>query len=76
MTETKRPCCISCVISDAWFRDFKIYFWGLEIKFVENYFFLENYLTSDKAVSYDVLYYQPLPITCYQVWFCAYNYFE
>ena len=25
----------------------------------ENYFFLENYLTSDGAVSHNVLYYQP-----------------
>ena len=40
--------------------------WGLEIKFVENYFFLENYVTSEGAVSHNVLYYQPLPITRYQ----------
>ena len=38
---------------------------GLEIKFVENYFFLENYVTSEGAVSHKVLYYQPLPITQY-----------
>ena len=25
----------SCVLSDAWFRDLQILFWGLEIKFVE-----------------------------------------
>ena len=36
--------------------------WGLEIKFMENYFFLENYGTSEGAVSHSVLYYQPLPI--------------
>ena len=49
----------SCVL-DAWFRDLKI--WGLEIKFVENYFFLEIYITSEGAGSHNVLYYQPLPI--------------
>ena len=37
--------------------------WGLEIKFVENYFFLQNYGTSEGAVSHNVLYHQPLPIT-------------
>ena len=49
--------------SDAWFRDLKFLTWDLEIKFVENYFFLENYGTSEGAVSHNVLYYQPLPIT-------------
>ena len=37
----------------------------LEIKFkyfVENYFFLENYVTSEGAVSHNVLYYQQLSI--------------
>ena len=29
---------------------------------MENYFFLENYVTSEGAVSHNVLYYQPLPI--------------
>ena len=33
----------------------------------ENDFFLENYVTWDGAVSHSVLYYQPLPITHYQV---------
>ena len=42
----------------------------------ENYFFLENYVTSEGAVSHNVLYYQPLPITHYQVRFYANNYFE
>ena len=41
----------------------------LEVKFVENYFFLKNYVTSEEAFSYNVLYYQPLPITLYQVRF-------
>ena len=53
-------------------QSFKSY---LEIKFVENYFFLENYVTSEGAVSHNVLY-QPLPITLYQVRFYANNYFE
>ena len=46
------------------------------IKFVKNYFFLENYVTSVGAVSHTVLYHQQLPITRYQVRFCVYNYFE
>ena len=33
------------------------------MKFVENYFFLENYFTSEGAVSHIVVYYQPLPIS-------------
>ena len=56
-------------------RDLKIYFVGLEIKFVEKLSFLENYITSEGASSHNVLYYQPLPITYYQVRF-ANNYFE
>ena len=44
--------------------------------FVENYFYLENYITSEGAVSHNVLYYQPLPITRYQDRFYANNYFE
>ena len=59
----------SCVLSEAWF-------WGLKIKFVENYFFLESYVTSEGALYQNVLYYQPLPITRYQVRFSANNYFE
>ena len=49
---------------------------GLEIKFVENYIFLENYGTSAGAVSHNVLYHQPLPITRHQERFYANNYFE
>ena len=48
----------------------------MEIKFVENYFFLKNYTTSEGAVSHNVLYYHQLPITRYQVRFYADNYFE
>ena len=51
-------------------------FKGLEIKFVENYFFLKNYVTSEGAVSHNVLYHQHLPITRHQVRFYANNYFE
>ena len=65
----------TCVLSDAWFRDLKIY-WGLEILFVVNYFYLENYLTSEGAVSHNVFYYQQLSIACYQVSFYANNYLE
>ena len=39
-------------------------------------FFLEKYATSEGAVPHNVLYYQPLPITRYQVRFYANNYFE
>ena len=60
----------------AWFRDLKIQFRGLEIKLVENYFSLENHVTSEGAISHTVLYYQQLPITCYQVRVYANDYFE
>ena len=36
---------------------------------MENYFFLQNYVTSEGTVSHNVLFYQPLPITRYQVRF-------
>ena len=62
------------VTPDDWFRDLKFKIWGLEI--VENYFFLENYVTSEGAVSHNVLYYQPLPITCIEERFYDNNYFE
>ena len=48
----------SCVLSDAWFRDLKLQIWGLKIKFIENYFFLKNYVTSEGAISQNVWYYQ------------------
>ena len=51
----KHPCRTSCVLSDAWFRDLS---WGLEINsniLVRNYFFLKNYVTSQGAVSHNVL---------------------
>ena len=43
---------------------------------MENYFFLEHYVTSEGAVSHIVLYYQPLPITRSQERFGDDNYFE
>ena len=63
----------SCVLSDAWFQDLRF-----RIIFVENYFFLENYMyiTAEGAISHNVLYYRPLPITRYQVRFYVNNYFE
>ena len=47
-----------------------------QIKFVENYFFLENNVTSEGAVSHNVLYYEPFPITRTQVRFYDNIYFE
>ena len=38
--------------------------------------FSKNYITSEVAVSRNVLYYQPLPITRNQEMFYANNYFE
>ena len=43
---------------------------------VENYFFLENCITSEGAVSHNVLYSEQLSIARYQVSFYASNYFE
>ena len=40
------------------------------------YFFLENYVTLEGAVSHNVLYYKPLPIPRYQLRFYANKYFE
>ena len=47
-----------------------------EIKFVEKYFFLKNFGTSEGAISHNVLYHQPLAITRHQDMFYANNYFE
>ena len=41
-----------------------------------NYLFLKNYFTLEGAVSHNVLYYEQLPITRYQVSFYADNYLE
>ena len=49
---------------------------GLKSNSLKIYFFLENYVTSDGAVSHNVLYHQPLPITRHQERFYANNYFE
>ena len=46
------------------------------VRFVENYFFLQNYGTSEGAVSHNVSKHQPLPITRHQERFYANNYFE
>ena len=43
---------------------------------MENYFFLENYITSERAVCHNVLYYQQLHIFRYHIRFYAYNDFE
>ena len=42
----------------------------------ENYFFLKNVLTSEGAVSFNVLYYQQLSLMLDRVSFYANNYFE
>ena len=63
----------SCVHSDAWFQDFKLWYWGLKIKFVENYLFLKNSVTSEGVVSHNVLFYQQLVINRYRVRFYANN---
>ena len=61
---------------DGWFRDLKFLTWGLEIKFVDYYFFLENYGTAEGAISHNVLYHQPLPIIRHKERFYTNNYFE
>ena len=76
MKEKNTLVILSCVRLDGWFRDLKFSIWGLEIKFVENYFFLKNYGISEGAVSHNVFYHQPLPITRHQERFYANNYFE
>ena len=43
---------------------------------MENYFFLENYISSEGAVSHNCLYYQPIPIARNQESVNIYNYFE
>ena len=70
----KHPCRTmvtrSCVLSDAWFQDqSKSNTWKITS-------FLENYVTSEGAVSHNVLYYQPLPVTLNQVRFYANNFSE
>ena len=65
------------MLSDAWIQDLSR---GLKINsntyFTDKYFFLKNYLTSEGAVSHNVLYYQQLPIARYQEEIYANNYFE
>ena len=64
------------MLSDAWIWDLS---WGLQFhsKFlVRNYFFLKNNLTSEGALSHNVLYYQKLSAARYQVSFCAKKCFE
>ena len=46
---------------------------GLLIFWVWNYLFLKNYITSERAVAHNVLYYQQLSLACYQVSFYANN---
>ena len=56
-----------------WIRDLSSR--GLEFNSsisVRNYFFLKNYVTSERAVSHNALYYQQLSIARYQVCLNAY----
>ena len=66
------------MLSDAWFRDLKIRILRSRNQIRGNYFFLENYVTSERAVSHNVLYlyFHPLPITHYQGRFYAKSYVE
>ena len=63
------------VLSDVWFRNLKIKFWGLKIKFKylsgKLLLFFENYITSGGAGSHNVLYYQQLSIDRYTASFYA-----
>ena len=71
----------SCVLSDQ-MLDFTTFKSNSEVSksisniSVENYFFLEKYVTSKGAISPNVLYYPQLPVTRYQVNFYANSYFE
>ena len=60
----------SCVLSDAWFPDLRR---EVSKSIQIFYFFLENYVTSEGAISNNVLYYQQLSITnsvqCLEVMF-------
>ena len=65
-----------CVPSDAFKNlDEVFYFLSKNYLFLRNHLFLKNYITSEGAVSHDVLYYQKLSIAHYQVSFYANNYF-
>ena len=61
------------MLSDPWFPDPRFLNLRSQNQIVENDFFLENYVTSEGAVSHNVLYYQQLSITRYQVSFYANN---
>ena len=70
--EEKHPCRTSCVLSESRLnsRPQLILQFNSNI-LVNNYFFPKNYVTSEEAVSHNVLYYQQLSIArLYQVIFC------
>ena len=58
-------CAFTCLISRPQKSNYEV--------FVKNYFFLKNYVTSEGAVSLNVLYYQQLSIAHYQLSFYANN---
>ena len=66
----------SCVLSDAWFWDLKFKIWGIEIKIVENYFFLVNYVFSE-GIIFTMFYTINLsPLLVIKKGFMINNYFE
>ena len=73
--EEKTPLSHKLCFQMPWIRRKK----GLKLNsdiLVRNYFFLKNYVTSEGAVSHNVLYYQQLSIARYQVSFYANNCFQ
>ena len=54
-------CAFKCLNSKPQLRS------GIQLFLVSKYFFLKHYITSEGAVSHNVLYYQQLSIACYQV---------
>ena len=64
-----KPCDFRCLIS----RPQNLTIWGLEIKFVENCFLLENYITLEGV--FLTMFYKQLPITRCQGRFYANNCF-
>ena len=72
--EKKHPVCTTlCAFSR---RKIKGSSWSRLIFWVRHYLFLKDYVTSEGAVSQNVLCYKQLPIACYKVSFYAINYFE
>ena len=67
LLEEKTPRCLISTPQNKILRS-----WNQKVR---KNFFLKNYITSERDVSYNVLYYEPFSIT-YQVSFYASNYFD